>query len=154
MIHQDLYKSFMKGSVRICNNPFNIKYNVNNNWLGQTGERRGFVVFSSISYGLRAGVKLLYRYIFDYGLTDIPKIIERFSPRSDNKKLFDSKLRYILDSVGSMPVTSMPGLLKLCQSLVVIECSVTIDLVDFCHIVGLLNLKFESYEEEDCESDT
>lgn len=36
------------------NNAGNIKYSVRNDWIGQTGENKGFAVFSDRSYGMRA----------------------------------------------------------------------------------------------------
>ena len=49
--------------AEINNNPLNIRFNENNQWRGQTGQNRGFCVFSSEAYGIRAGYKILTNYI-------------------------------------------------------------------------------------------
>ena len=66
------------------NNPFNIKYNKFNRWKGLKGENKGFCVFESMDYGIRAGVIILRNYINKYNLTDVQSIIARWAPSSEN----------------------------------------------------------------------
>ena len=64
-------------------NPLNIRYSEKNEWLGQTGERNGFCVFSEEKYGWRAGFVLLKNY-YKKGYRSISQIIHRFAPASEN----------------------------------------------------------------------
>lgn len=71
---------------RLCRktkNPFNIRYDKRNNWIGQIGQIQGFCKFSDEEYGLRAGIKLLNRYL-ENGFTSVGSIIRRFAPPSEN----------------------------------------------------------------------
>lgn len=65
------------------NNPFNIRFNSCNDWLGQVRDENGFVFFQSPYYGFRAGLKLLLKYIND-GHDSVERIIYRFAPPSEN----------------------------------------------------------------------
>lgn len=65
------------------NNPLNIRYSEKNQWLGQTGERNGFCVFSDEKYGWRAAFVLLKNY-HKKGFRTISQIIHRFAPASEN----------------------------------------------------------------------
>lgn len=65
------------------NNPLNIRYSEKNEWLGQTGERNGFCVFSEEKYGWRAAFVLLKNY-YKKGFRTISQIIHRFAPPSEN----------------------------------------------------------------------
>lgn len=79
-----------------CNNPLNIRYNPANNWVGQTGEYKGFCVFKSESYGIRAAYKLLFNCIKN-GHNTLADIIERWAPPTEN----DTKkyLRFVCEDV-------------------------------------------------------
>ncbi len=65
------------------NNPLNIRYSEKNQWLGQTGERNGFCVFSEEKYGWRAAFVLLKNY-HKKGFRTISQIVHRFAPASEN----------------------------------------------------------------------
>lgn len=65
------------------NNPLNIRYSEKNQWLGQTGERNGFCVFSEEKYGWRAAFILLKNY-YKKGFRTISQIVHRFAPASEN----------------------------------------------------------------------
>ena len=65
------------------NNPLNIRYSEKNEWLGQTGERNGFCVFSEEKFGWRAAFVLLKNY-YKKGYRSISQIIHRFAPASEN----------------------------------------------------------------------
>lgn len=65
------------------NNPLNIRYSEKNQWLGQTGERNGFCVFSEEKFGWRAGFVLLKNY-YKKGFRTVSQIIHRFAPASEN----------------------------------------------------------------------
>jgi hypothetical protein len=65
------------------NNPGNIRYN-GIDWRGATGRNRGFVVFVSPEYGIRALTKVLSRYYHVYRLRTIEQIINRYAPTVEN----------------------------------------------------------------------
>ena len=48
------------------NNPFNIRYNLLNEWVGQTKPICGFCSFISLKYGVRAFAILYRTYINNY----------------------------------------------------------------------------------------
>lgn len=65
------------------NNPLNIRYSEKNEWLGQTGERNGFCVFSEEKFGWRAAFILLKNY-YKKGYRSVSQIVHRFAPASEN----------------------------------------------------------------------
>lgn len=65
------------------NNPLNIRFSSRSNWIGQTGDNKGFCVFDSLEHGFRAAFKLLTNYIKS-GYDTVPKIISRWAPQSEN----------------------------------------------------------------------
>lgn len=71
----------------ITNNPLNIRWSVRNKWFGQTGAYKDFVMFSDLSYGVRAALVLLRRYINDYHLSRVMEIITRFAPPTENNTI-------------------------------------------------------------------
>lgn len=48
--------------MKYKNNPFNIRYNPENNWKGQIEPKNGFCQFSDIRYGFRAAYIIIYNY--------------------------------------------------------------------------------------------
>lgn len=75
------------------NNPLNVRYSKDNNWLGQIGSYRGFCEFESSDYGLRAAMLLLERYIVVYRLKTADSIVIRFAPTIENNTV--SYIRYV-----------------------------------------------------------
>lgn len=66
-------------------NPFNIRFAKSNNWKGQIGsDEKRFCRFESMHCGIRAGIILLRNYIEKNKLTDVPSIIKRFAPHTEN----------------------------------------------------------------------
>lgn len=74
------------------NNPFNIRYNSANNWIGQIGSDGAFCVFDTMVHGIRAGGILLRNYL-KQGNNTISKILTKFAPASDN----NNTSKYIAD---------------------------------------------------------
>ena len=70
--------------MRYKNNPANIRYNKNNNWLGQVGSDNGFCVFDTFEHGLRALIILLRNYIDVHKLHSVSQIISRYAPACEN----------------------------------------------------------------------
>lgn len=69
--------------MRYKNNPFNIRFSNNNNWVGQLTSDNGFCTFRSIDFGVRAMLMILCRYN-NIGISTIEGIINRFAPTSEN----------------------------------------------------------------------
>lgn len=80
--------------MKTCN-PLNIRYNPQNNWIGQIGEHKGFCVFDSNHYGIRAAHKLLGTYWNKYGCRTIREFICRWAPPTENPT--DSYIKYVTD---------------------------------------------------------
>lgn len=66
------------------NNPFNIRYNSRNKWLGQSGNTRGFCDFISFEYGVRSACVLIMRSYRMKNVVTIYDIVNRFAPNSEN----------------------------------------------------------------------
>lgn len=66
------------------NNPLNIR--IGNTWIGEVMNPTDneFEQFVHVSFGLRAGLILLKRYINRYKLNTIEKIISRWAPSNEN----------------------------------------------------------------------
>lgn len=70
------------------NNPLNIRYSAQNQWLGlsrRAPECKGFCRFTDVSYGYRAAILLMLRYMRSYGLKTPSGIVYRWAPPSENK---------------------------------------------------------------------
>lgn len=63
------------------NNPGNLR--TGENWKGEIGSNKGFAVFSSVEYGIRAMAKDLTHKI-NSGLNTINKYITKYAPPSEN----------------------------------------------------------------------
>lgn len=67
------------------NNPFNIRRNKNNRWLGSIASGRDkFESFSRLEYGVRAYFIILRTYYVNYHLRAIHPIIMRYAPPTEN----------------------------------------------------------------------
>lgn len=65
------------------NNPLNIRYFRHNDWLGQIGQRKGFVRFMHYKYCYRAGFLILMKYR-ERGVLSLYEIISAWAPASEN----------------------------------------------------------------------
>lgn len=65
------------------NNPGNIRATATI-WRGQKGSNRGFIVFETPEYGIRALTVLLRNYYFKHDLKTIAQIIRRYAPSNEN----------------------------------------------------------------------
>ena len=67
------------------NNPFNIRRS-GTRWQGKlySGNDKSFEVFTSMDYGIRAGILILRTYVCVHKLTSVKDIINRFAPESEN----------------------------------------------------------------------
>lgn len=68
-----------------ANNPFNIRYNAFNRWIGLVGETKGFCDFDTLIHGVRAAAYLVCKSYRLKGIVTIRDIISRFAPSSENQ---------------------------------------------------------------------
>jgi hypothetical protein len=73
------------------NNPLSIRHNTANDWLGQVGQRNGFVVFETARYGLRAGLILLRTYR-KRGADTPRKVLRWYLGAGDNLPRYEREL--------------------------------------------------------------
>lgn len=145
------------------NNPFNIRFLKSNKWIGIDNglpqDERGFCRFTSIEYGLRAGVVLLRNYIEKKNLTDVESIIKRFAPPSENATY--RYLRYVSDVLAgqNLPASHIsfgsPAFLVLCCAICYYESKYVLHDSDVSHIIEMFNIKSlicheQSIFEKDC----
>lgn len=64
------------------NNLMNIRHSKNQTWLGEIGNKGGFIVFEKPEYSVRAFYKILNSYI-KQGADTLEKIANKYAPRSD-----------------------------------------------------------------------
>lgn len=89
------------------NNPLNIRFSPRNQWQGQTGSYKGFCVFKSEAYGIRAAYKLLVKYI-ENGYNTIRKIIERWAPPRENDT--ENYIKFVSDDTLIPPDMELTNL--------------------------------------------
>ena len=83
------------------NNPFNIRYDIRNKWLGQSGYRKGFCNFRDVKYGVRAAAKLLIESYAKFGKQTYAQKIETFAPSSENPT--SRYVQYVCDKCKVLP---------------------------------------------------
>jgi len=82
------------------NNWLNVRFNPNNNWVGQTGaDDGGYAQFQNPLYGLRAADKVLENYGARHKINTIKDAITRFAPPSDNNPT-DNYINFVAREVG------------------------------------------------------
>lgn len=83
------------------NNPLNIRRTADK-WLGMSQEQRDreFIVFENLTYGIRAALKLIQRYVQHYSCNSVRKIIYRWAPPCENDT--ESYVAYVVTKVGIM----------------------------------------------------
>lgn len=150
-------------------NPFNIRYNKRNKWLGQIGNVRGFAQFSDWSYGCRAAMMLLRNYIRN-GYDTPRKIIYRFAPPNDGndtERYLDFVCRpwdNLVDNYRDTPIASKEELYDLMTRMAKMETSSLITLEQFQRFEKrfglnmrlkpyvLQTLNFKDYDKKDKET--
>lgn len=81
------------GTLAFANkNPMNVKHLGKQKWLGEVGrDHLGHVKFSSIHYGIRAGVLTLRSYQIKHGVKTLNALIDRFCGGNSDYVRFLSK---------------------------------------------------------------
>lgn len=83
------------------NNPFNIRHNGQNHWLGLNGSTCGFCNFDSLDYGIRAACILIMKSYRKKNILTISEIIHRFAPPSENNT--DKYVDFVCSKLGCFP---------------------------------------------------
>jgi len=109
------------------NNPLNIRYNTGNCWVGQTGSDGQFCKFSSPKYGVRAAVKILFKYAGKDKNTTIQEIIIRWAPWSDGNNTY-AYIATVCNDIGMHPadtidVRDSATVVRLLYSMAKVECT-------------------------------
>jgi hypothetical protein len=108
------------------NNPFNIRRSVTR-WEGKfySGKDKSFEVFTSMDYGIRAGIVTLRTYVCVHKLTSVKAIINRFAPSTENDtSVYISFCEKRLSDRGYDPNNIKYGdmaFFTLCSSMMVME---------------------------------
>lgn len=118
--------------------PYNIKWTPGNAWVGQCGVYKSFVKFLTLGYGIRAGIKLLYRYVFDYNLIDIDKLICRYCPDGNEKNY----IQYVTKQVGMHDLRTKEGFFLLNVAICRFETQYLLKRSDFDRTCQMLKLEF------------
>lgn len=79
------------------NNIYNIRYN-GQRWLGAVGSRKGFVVFETEVYAIRAWAVIMRTYARVHSVDTIESIVQRFAPQSENDT--EGYIRFICDATS------------------------------------------------------
>lgn len=70
--------------MKYANNPGNIRYSADNNWVGQIQPRNGFCEFGTMKCGIRAACIIIFNYRARYGLKSVKDLIWRWAPPVEN----------------------------------------------------------------------
>lgn len=82
---------------QMTRNPLNIRWNKGNNWMGQIGEYKGFVIFSEEFLAVRAVLKILRNYR-NRGIKTIRDVITTWAPPTENNTA--NYVRYVANAIG------------------------------------------------------
>lgn len=130
------------------NNPFNIRYNPRNMWLGlaQNQVYRGFCNFVDIKYGIRAACYLLMVSYRKKGVLTVSEIISRFAPSSENDT--DKYIQFVCNRFGCLPFDcphTKPDYAMLLHYMSKYEGN-PVPYEDILKVINMFNLKIKCYE--------
>lgn len=131
--------------MRYNNNPANIRFSKRNKWVGLQGCDNGFCKFIDITFGIRALIVILRRYIKVYKCNDVQKIIERFAPPSENNTR--AYVRFVCNYLSTRGCSSTdikygsPDFCVLCCAIMWFESNFSCDKVRVANLINLFNLK-------------
>lgn len=80
-------------------NPGAIRFNPKNKWVGQVGERNGFVVFSEPKFGARAMLIIIKKRVRE-GKT-LAQVVNTWAPPSENNT--QNYIRFVQSKTGISP---------------------------------------------------
>ncbi len=107
------------------NNPLNIRFYNLNKWQGQIGDSRGFCKFFNMTYGIRAGIIILKKYIAR-GEDTIFKIIRIWAPPCENNT--EAYIKNVSASVGihrhtRIDIKDKDTICKIVEAMIKQECA-------------------------------
>lgn len=111
------------------NNPLNIRIG-DSVWIGEKVPNTDgtFEQFVSMPYGIRAALKIIYKYMTKYNLKTIEKIISRWAPRTENKT--QSYIKYVAERMDKDPNEELyftyTDMRELVLAMAKIECGIEI----------------------------
>lgn len=128
------------------NNPFNIRRNAKNKWLGRISfsdsTDTAFEQFKTMKYGLRAGIILLRNYIRS-GFDTPSKIINRFAPSFENNP--SVYIKYVCGVVGVGPdyrfLVGSPQFFYLAVAICQFESKYQVSILDLQNICFTFKIK-------------
>lgn len=126
------------------NNPLNVRYSPANNWLGQTGQYKGFCVFKDEFWGIRAALKVIIAYM-KRGIKTIEGIVETYAPRNENKT--DMYVDYVSRYMGFSPRYELKDwidILHLLQAMWRMESGTKPHSLIIGRVIGWLSCELES----------
>jgi len=107
------------------NNPFNIRVNPANNWVGKIPTTNGFEAFDTLEHGIRAGLKLLQGYYYNKrGLNTVTNILHVYAPTIENDT--DNYINIVCKYTGFKPnqqidLNDRNTLIRLAEAMVFVE---------------------------------
>jgi hypothetical protein len=112
---KDVAGSILPEGIR-NNNPGNMRWSASIQWQGQTGQdAKGFIIFDTLTDGIRAMVKELYNYSNLHGLNTVAGIISRWSATDQSSYISNVARALGVDPYESIDVsdpTIMAGLVR------------------------------------------
>lgn len=124
------------------NNPFNIRYNAANKWIGLIGNHKGFCEFSDLKFGIRAAAHILMVSYRKKGIFNYKAIVERFAPSSENNT--EAYLKFLCRTLQVDPLDEPSSVYEYARLLVRIayyESSFVLDLKYTIFIIHHFNIK-------------
>jgi len=116
------------------NNPFNIRVNAANNWLGKVPTKNGFETFDTLEHGIRAGLKLLQNYYYTKrGLNTVTDIINVYAPpiENDTKNYIAVVCKYTgFEPNQVLDLTDKDTLIRLVEAMIFMEQGIWINPVN------------------------
>lgn len=137
------------------NNPFNIRRSLNS-WRGKIKHSSDpdFEQFTTIVYGIRAGIQLLLNGYLRSGYKTVPQIINKYAPSSENNT--SGYIDYIYQNSPLRPTTIITpdslSFFHLCHCICMYESKYDLTFSIFSQVVNQFHLFPFSHEKEDHRS--
>lgn len=113
------------------NNPLNIRKS-SQKFVNEQNSDNAFKKFSSFAYGIRAAIRIIRTYYFNYKLNTISKIIHRWAPTNENDTA--SYISVVGKRAHIMPDTifiwSKDNVLDIVKAMAYVECHVELSKAD------------------------
>lgn len=107
------------------NNPLNIRKS-SQKFVNEQKSDGAFKKFSSLVYGIRAAIRIIHTYYFNYKLNTIRKIIHRWAPATENNT--EAYINTVSKRAHIMPDTifvyEKSNILDIVKAMAYVECHV------------------------------